>query len=275
MFEPAYEDGHADLSGAPGAGRGAVRRRDPTAKQTYKFGPFSIAPSEEVVGRCVQIDLHNADDLYINTIELDDRPGLPPLELVLRPRALLRRPAEHVRLRRDRDHGRPRRSTAACCSRSRRSSRSRSRRSPKAPRSTSRRTPSCSRRSTCSTRATSTLELSPSISLTPLAKQDVTTVMAAISFENHALGLPPNKQSRFTLDCDLGPLTQQLFDQARPPRPRPTSTSTTRSRTTTVLGTGLTLEAVKPDGTRDARSSRPSNRVGDSLGGPLSIRCST
>jgi len=113
-----------------------------------------------------------------------------------------------------------------------------------------------------------TLQLSPSITLTPLAKQDVTTVMAAISFENHALGLPPNKQSRFTLDCDLGPLSQQLFDQGEATAPAPDWKIYYALAHYHSLGTGLTLEAVKPDGTA-TQVFTTSNRVGDSLGGPI------
>src|SRR5436853_326126 len=48
---------------------------DPTALQTYDFGPYSLAPGEEVNKSCVQITLHNEDFLFINSVELTTGAG--------------------------------------------------------------------------------------------------------------------------------------------------------------------------------------------------------
>src|SRR5438128_8091554 len=48
---------------------------DPTALQTYEFGPYTLAPGEEVIKDCVQISLHNEDFLYINSVELTTGAG--------------------------------------------------------------------------------------------------------------------------------------------------------------------------------------------------------
>src|SRR5438128_168022 len=38
--------------------------------RSYAFGPFDIAPNEEISDRCVQITLHNDTDIYVNKVEL-------------------------------------------------------------------------------------------------------------------------------------------------------------------------------------------------------------
>src|SRR5207248_8720974 len=44
--------------------------RDPYATRTYSFGPFPVAANEEITQDCVQITLHNDDPIYVNKVEL-------------------------------------------------------------------------------------------------------------------------------------------------------------------------------------------------------------
>src|SRR6516162_6212729 len=38
--------------------------------RTYPFGPFTIDPSQEIIDDCIQISLNNAEELYVNKVEL-------------------------------------------------------------------------------------------------------------------------------------------------------------------------------------------------------------
>lgn len=245
----------------------ACTSSDPSAKQKYSFGPFSIAAGEEVTGRCVQIDLHNANDLYINTIDLDTGPGFHHSNWFFIP--------EHFYADQpgvfDCDETAITVTAAVNGGVLFAQSTQLAQQTQSFPEGAAIHIPPHSKllaQIHLLNPTDQTLKLSPSITLTPLAKQDVTTVMAAISFENHALGLPPNKQSRFTLDCDLAPLSQQLYDQGQAPAPAPDWKIYYALAHYHTLGTGLTLEAVKPDGTA-TQIFTTSNRVGDSLGGPI------
>jgi hypothetical protein len=237
---------------------------DPNAKQTYSFGPFTIAPSEEVTGRCVQIDLHNAQDLYINTIELETGPGFHHSNWFFLP--------EHFYADQpgtfDCDETAITVTAAINGGVLFAQSTQLAQQTQAFPEGVAIHIPPHSKlvaQIHLLNPSDNPLNLSPSITLTPLAKADVTTVLAAISFENHALGLPPQKQSRFTLDCDLGPDYQSLYTSGKVTSPTPDFKIYYALAHYHAMGTGLTLEAVKPDGTATPIFST-ANRVGDSLG---------
>jgi hypothetical protein len=112
-------------------------------------------------------------------------------------------------------------------------------------------------------RGDETLTLAPTIELEPLAEADVTTKLNGISMEFHPLSLPPRKQSRFSVDCDLAPLHQQNL-----------GTDPDFKIYYTLAhyhewGTRLLLEAVSPTGTASTIYTTQ-NSVGDALGGILS-----
>ncbi len=108
------------------------------------------------------------------------------------------------------------------------------------------------------------ITLNPTITLTPIAESAVTTPLAGISFEDHALGLPPNAQSRFTLDCDLNGADQN------PPAawPAPSFKLYYGLAHYHALGTGMTVEGVTADGTASTIFQTTST-IGDALGGPI------
>ena len=43
--------------------------------RSFDFGPFEIAPAQEISDQCVQISLHNSDPIYVNSVELTTGPG--------------------------------------------------------------------------------------------------------------------------------------------------------------------------------------------------------
>ncbi len=45
------------------------------APRTYAFGPFELAPGEEIAGDCVSVALDNAEPLYVNAVELVTQRG--------------------------------------------------------------------------------------------------------------------------------------------------------------------------------------------------------
>ncbi|HEY1556471.1 MAG TPA: hypothetical protein VGF94_16665 [Kofleriaceae bacterium] len=108
------------------------------------------------------------------------------------------------------------------------------------------------------------ITVNPEISLTPIATSQLVRQLAGISFENEALALPPNMQSSFAVTCDMNGADQT------PPQswPAPDFKIYYALAHYHALGTGLTLEALKPDGTATTVYSTV-NVIGDSLGAPI------
>jgi hypothetical protein len=106
------------------------------------------------------------------------------------------------------------------------------------------------------------LEVPLEIRLTPIAEAGVTTVLAGMSFENAALGIPPMATSRFTIDCDIATPHQQYLG-----RPPDFSIYYALGHYHT-LGVELSVEALRDDGTADTVYTTM-GRTGDSLGGPI------
>jgi hypothetical protein len=106
------------------------------------------------------------------------------------------------------------------------------------------------------------LKLTPTIALKTLTEAEVTKRLAGISMEYHPLSLPPRKQSRFTVDCDLAPLHEQNL--GRDPDFNVYYTLAHYHQ----WGTKMMLEAVKPDDTATTIYTTSSS-IGDALGGQL------
>jgi len=106
------------------------------------------------------------------------------------------------------------------------------------------------------------LELAPTIRLGPIPSDTVQTLLAGISFENQAIHLPANKESRFTIDCDLGVQHQEKL--GTPPNFKVYYALAHYHE----LGTQLDVEAVRPDGTTSMIYTTR-DRAGDVLGGPI------
>src|SRR5439155_13926702 len=96
----------------------------------------------------------------------------------------------------------------------------------------------------------------------------VTTPLAGVSFEDHALGLPPMLQSKFTVDCDFTKAWNQLYTTGQVASDHPDFHLYYALAHYHTMGTGLTLEAVKADGTATTVFST-TNQVGDTLGASL------
>jgi hypothetical protein len=106
------------------------------------------------------------------------------------------------------------------------------------------------------------LTIHPSFEMGLTAEADVATQLAGISFEDQALGLPPAMRSKFSVECDLDPTSEQIFHRA------PDFHIYYALAHYHSLGTGMLVEAVKPDETA-ATIFSTSNHVGDALGAPI------
>lgn len=56
---------------------GVVACGDPSAPppQSFEFGPYAVAPGQEINSQCVSATLHNEEPLYVNAVELTTGPG--------------------------------------------------------------------------------------------------------------------------------------------------------------------------------------------------------
>ena len=45
------------------------------APQTFEFGPYTLAPGQEITGQCVSVTLGNEEPLYVNAVELTTGAG--------------------------------------------------------------------------------------------------------------------------------------------------------------------------------------------------------
>ncbi len=235
---------------------------DPAAPRTLPFGPFDIAPGTEISDQCVQISLHNEQPLYVNTVELTTGPGFHHSNWFFVP--------DHVF---PGDDG-----TYTCVDRNFdqvvaalyggvffAQSTQNPHEVQQFPAGHVVVIPPYSK-------LVSTIHLlnptdapissSPEMVLRPIAEADVTKQLAGISFENQALALPPNMESRFSVECDFTERHNFLYGRD------PDFNIFYALAHYHELGTALTIEAVKPDG-QATTVFTTETAVGDAMGGPL------
>ncbi len=230
--------------------------------QTYAFGPFTIPASSEVTTDCVQITLHNDQPLNINQVELTTGIGFHHSNWFFVP--------EHEFAGDD--------GTFTCTDRNFDQAVAAIfggvlfAQSTQATHETQAFPPGAIVYIPAHSKLVAqihllnstddTINLAPSIGLTPIPDAEVTTVLAGVSFENQSIALPPHAESAFTVDCDIATTHQQVF--GRPPD----FNLYYGLAHYHAMGTGLTIEAVKDDGTATTAFTT-SARVGDTLGGPI------
>ncbi len=228
----------------------------------YSFGPFDIAPSQEIVGTCVQISLHNPEALHVQSVELTTGPGFHHSNWLFVPDTAF--PGND--------------GTFSCDERGYNEGIAASlggvlfAQSTQSPHETQAFPAGVAIRIPPQSKIIAqihllnaqdvALHLTPTIQLTTVAESEVKTLLSAISFADQALALPSHAQSRFSVECDLAPLYHQWFQRD------PDFKLYYGLAHYHALGTGLQLEAVKPDGTT-AMVFTTAHRVGDTLGGPI------
>lgn len=235
---------------------------DPYAVRTFSFGPVDIAAHSEDLTKCVALTVGNDEALYVNQVVLDTGPGFHHSNWLFVPEHLFPGP-DGVFTCDDRNYDQTAagilggvffaQSTQA------------ERETQQFPTGIALKLPARSKlvaQIHLLNNNDEDLRLEPSLSFTPLPLADVTSQLSSVTFEYHPLGLPPRKQSRFTVECDLAARHQEIF--GRPPDFNIYYALAHYHE----RGTSMTIEAVKDDGT-SAMIYSTENNVGDVLGGMI------
>lgn len=235
---------------------------DDDGVRSYDFGPFALSSNEERLSDCVQISLHNDEPVYVSSVELTSGPGFHHSNWMYVP--------EHVFAGPD--------GTFNC--RERGFSEAIGAilggvlfaQSTQTPHEVQAFPPGVALKLPPNTKIVSqvhllnstdaTMQLRPNLTLTTLPAAQVTTMLAGISFENQAIALPPNRQSRFSSECDLSERHRTLLGGD------PDFRIYYGLAHYHELGTGMTIEAIRPDGTA-ATVYSTATHIGDTLGGPI------
>ncbi|CAN5765257.1 hypothetical protein BH11MYX2_BH11MYX2_09790 [soil metagenome] len=232
---------------------------DWTVRHELPFGPFEIGAGEEDIGDCAQVTLHNDTEVFINTVELTVGPGFHHSNWFFVPETVF-----------NGDDG-----IFNCDSRNFTEPAAGIfggvlfAQSTQADHEVQQFPPGAALKIPPHSKIVAQLHLlnggdepvhlAPTIALTPMPPAEVTTLLAGVSFENQALAIPPHAKSRFTIECDLEPQYQHVLSR------EPDFHLYHALAHYHALGSGLQLEAVKPDGT-SAMVFTTEGHVGDALG---------
>jgi hypothetical protein len=225
----------------------------------YEFGPFEIAAQGEDTSLCVSITLHNSEPLYVNTVELTTGPGFHHSNWFFVPEHAFPGPDGTFKCN-DRNFD-----IAAAAvlggvffAQSTQNVHEVQAFPPGMVIPLPVKTKLVGQIHLLN-RSDEALEIKPTLGLTLLPEAQVTKRLAGISMEFHPLSLPPRKQSRFTVDCDLNSVPIQ--------HPLDFNIYYTLAHYH-QYGTRMLLEAVKTDDTATTIYTTTS-AIGDALGGPL------
>lgn len=229
---------------------------------SYDFGPYKIGANQEIVSECVQISLHNDQPIYVSAVELTTGPAFHHSNWTYVP--------EHVFAGPD--------GKFDCYERGYSEAISAVfggvlfAQSTQTPHEVQAFPPGVAVKLPPKTKliaqvhllnpTDAPISLHPNLTLTTIPEAEVTTLLAGISFEDQALALPPDRESRFSVECDLGQTHRDLFGTD------PDFHIYYGLAHYHTLGTGLLLEAVRPDGSATTVYSTKATS-GDTLGGPI------
>jgi hypothetical protein len=229
---------------------------------TYSFGPYPLAPGEEVTDQCVSVTLSNDQPLYINQVELTTGPGFHHSNWFWVPDFQYPGPDGTWNCQ-DRlfDDGLAGELGGVVFAQSTQVQHE----IQQFPDGAVTKIPPHAKlvAGTHLLNAGDTaLEVPLTIELTPIAEANVTTILTGMSFENAALGIPAMATSRFTIECDIA--TPHEMYVGRPPD---FSIYYALGHYHT-LGIEIAVEALRDDGTTDTVYTT-TGRTGDALGGPI------
>lgn len=230
--------------------------------QSYAFGPFDIAPGQEISSDCVQITLGNEDYANVNVVELTTGPGFHHSNWFYVPEFTF--PGEDGRYRCS-DRGFDQAIAAIKGGVFFAQSTQNPHEVQQFPEGVVVRIPPHYKlvaQLHLLNAGEEPLHLTPTIDVTYLKDADVTTRLAGMSFQNAALALPSNMSSRFSVECDLTERHTALLGRL------PDFKLYYALAHYHDLGTGLTIEAVKASGDKTTVFTT-TTQVGDVMGGPL------
>jgi hypothetical protein len=234
-----------------------------TSPQTYAFGPYTVTAGMEVTSDCVQITLHNDHDLFINSVALTTGAGFHHSNWFFVPESDFFGDDGTFTCS-DRNFSEP---AAAIFGGVLFAQSTQATHEVQAfPPGVVIRVPAHSKlvaQIHLFNPSDTDLSLSPTIELVPIPQSEVETQLAAISFEDQALGLPPRENSRFQVDCDLGPISRQLTGSD------PSFKIYYALAHYHAMGTGMTVDALQADDTTATTIYTTQTKIGDSLGGVI------
>lgn len=231
-----------------------------TTPQTFEFGPFELAPGQEINNQCVSVTLDNDAPIYVNAVELSTGPGFHHSNWFTVSEALFDGPdGTWPCAERGYDEAVIGIEGSVLFAQSTQAEHEIQRFPPGValeipPRS----------RIVAGTHLLNsgdeTFSVPLSLGITPIAEP--TQILSAFALTNESIRLPQQRNSRFTMECDFESTYRNL-----------TGKSLDFSFFYGLahyheLGTGITIDAVRADG-----SSEPifqtTTRIGDILGGPI------
>lgn len=243
-------------------GLAACSSPDPLAPQTHAFGPITVEPNSEDTSKCVTITLHNEEPLYINQVELTTGPGFHHSNWLFVPEYSFAGP-DGVWTCEERSYDQVAAGLLGGVFFAQ------STQTPheiqQFPDGVALKVPPKSKLVAnihLLNAGDEALTLQPTMGFTPIAEADAKTLMRSLDFEYHTLALPPRRQSRFSVECDIAERHQQAFGRA------PDFKIYYALAHYHEWGTGLTLEALRADGTA-ATIFSTTTAVGDTLGGTI------
>jgi uncharacterized membrane protein len=104
------------------------------------------------------------------------------------------------------------------------------------------------------------LQVSMTLKITPIA--EATRPLNGMSFTNQSIRIPPHRVSRMSMECPVETAYRNVYGAA------PDFQIVYALAHYHDLGTGMTIEAVKPDGSATTVFTT-ANRIGDALGGMI------
>jgi hypothetical protein len=235
---------------------------DPYAPQTLSFGPVAIDADSEDTSKCVALTLHNADPLFVKQVELTTGPGFHHSNWLFVPEHSFPGP-DGIFTCDDRNYDQVAAGIlgGVFFAQSTQSTHE----VQTFPEGVALKLPAKSKL-VASIHLLNTgdepLSLDPTIAFTPMPAADVTTEMRSFAFEYHTLALPPRRQSRFSVECDIA--TRHIEAFGRPPDFKIYYALAHYHE----WATSLTIDALRVDGSATTIYST-ANNVGDTLGGTL------
>jgi hypothetical protein len=242
---------------------------DPAAvpePRTFEFGPYTLAPGQEITNQCVSSTLHNDEPLYISAVELTTGPGFHHSNWFWVPDSMF-----------DGDDG-----TWPCATRGYdesiaglnggvvfAQSTQATHEVQQFPAGVGIVIPPHSRivaGTHLLNPGDEMLSLTVALKITPIAEP--TTILSGLAFTNTSISIPPHRISRMTQECDVGTPHQAVLS-----RPMDFNFYYAVAHYH-ALGRGMTIEATKTDGTTETIFTTE-GRVGDALGGTLEPAIST
>jgi hypothetical protein len=230
--------------------------------RSFDFGPYTVQAGVEIESDCVQITLGNTAPIYVSSVELTTGPGFHHSNWLYVPEHVFAGPDGSFKCR-DRGYSE---AIAALFGGVLFAQ------STQTPHEVQAFPPGVAVRLPPKTKIVAQihllnatdapLALRPNITLSMIPEAEVTTRLAGISFQNQAIALPASRASRFSVECDLGERHRARLGRD------PDFRIYYGLAHYHDLGTRLTLEAVRPDGTATTVYTT-ATQVGDTLGGPI------